>query len=150
MREFWRVMPWAKAMGEPKHEDTFKKARKRGITMGIGTDGPGKFSSRYPALFSAGSTTVPSIGASPQWYFEEMKYFVDLGVPPMETITAATKNGALILGEDAQLGTLAAGKFADLQVIQKNPLESFDALGSPELVMVGGRLHSFSSDPKQQ
>jgi imidazolonepropionase-like amidohydrolase len=126
------------------HEDIFRKARKRGIAMGIGTDGPGKFSPRHPALFSFSSSHgFPSIGASPGWYFDEMKYFVELGVSPMEAIEAATKNGALILGEDSRLGTLAAGKLADLQVVEKNPLQSLDALGSPELVMVGGRVHSF-------
>jgi imidazolonepropionase-like amidohydrolase len=74
-----------------------------------------------------------------------MKYFVELGTSPMEAIVAATKNGAVILGEDARLGTLVAGKLADLQVVGRDPLESLDALGSPEMVMVGGRLHRFAS-----
>ena len=136
LREFFRpdgVVPRAvlEALGPSKHEDVFRKARKRGIIMGIGTDGPGKFSRRYPELFGG----FPGVGAAPGWYFEEMKYFVELGVSPMETIGAATKNGALILGEESRLGTLEPGKLADLQVIQRNPLQSFDALGSPELAM---------------
>ena len=119
------------------HEEVFKKARKRGIVMGIGTDGIGRFSQRFPDRF-------PYIGQAPQWYFVELKYFVELGASPMEAIVAATKNGALILGEESRLGTLAPGKLADLQVIRSSPLESLDALGNPELVMVGGTLHTFS------
>src|SRR5439155_17345529 len=106
--------------------------------MGIGTDGIGRFSQRFPDRF-------PYIGQAPQWYFVELKYFVELGASPMEAIVAATKNGAVILGEESRLGTLAPGKLADLQVLCGNPLESFDALGNPELVMVGGKQYTFSS-----
>ncbi|MBP1767272.1 MAG: hypothetical protein H6P98_1387, partial [Candidatus Aminicenantes bacterium] len=67
---------WSQSM----HETLFKKARERKILMGIGTDGVGGFMKLYPGL-----------------YFTELKYFVELGVSPMETIVAATKNGAIIL-----------------------------------------------------
>ena len=62
-----------------------------------------------------------------------------LGMSRLEAITAATKNGAIILAQE-DLGTLEVGKLADLQVIGGNPLDSFDVLGDPELVMVRGRV----------
>jgi imidazolonepropionase-like amidohydrolase len=108
------------------HETLFKKARERKILMGIGTDGVGGFMKLYPGL-----------------YFTELKYFVEMGVSPMETIVAATKNGAVILGKDDELGTVEAGKLADLQVVVGDPLKSFDVLGKPEVVIVGGKLHRF-------
>ncbi len=113
---------WTLAM----HETLFKKARERKILMGIGTDGVGEFMNLYPGL-----------------YFMEMKYFVELGVSPMETIVAATKNGAIILGKQDELGTVEVGKLADLQVLSSDPLKSFDGLGKPEIVIVGGRVHRF-------
>ena len=114
---------WSQAM----HETLFRKARERKIVMGIGTDAGGSlYRAMYPAI-----------------YFDEMKYFVELGVPPMEAIVAATKNGALILGMADEMGTIEAGKLADLQVVAKDPLASFDALGSPELVIVNGKVHAF-------
>lgn len=106
------------------HETLFKKARERKILMGIGTDGVGDFMNLYPGL-----------------YFMEMKYFVELGVSPMETIVAATKNGAIILDKEEELGTIEEGKLADLQVIGGDPLKSFDVLGQPEMVIIGGRVH---------
>jgi imidazolonepropionase-like amidohydrolase len=58
----------------------------------------------------------------------------------MEAITAATKNGAIFLGREAELGTLEPGKLADLQIVDANPLESFQPLGRPSLVMIGGAV----------
>jgi len=144
LRELYRSGAIPRVLVDPRgwtvsmHEELFRKARKRGIIMGIGTDGIGRFSKQYPDRF-------PGIGQAPSWYFEEMKYFVELGASPMEAIVAATKNGALILGEESRFGTLGAGKLADLQVLGGNPLESLAALGSPEMVMVGGKLYTFSS-----
>jgi imidazolonepropionase-like amidohydrolase len=147
LREYYRSVPLPSgAAGGPDRrlasfEEPFKKARHRGIVMGIGTDGIGRFSRLVADSF-------PHIGQAPDWYFVEMKYFVELGASPMEAIVAATRNGALILGEDARLGTLVPGKLADLQVIPGNPAESLDALGLPELVMVGGRIHSFPTSAR--
>jgi len=113
---------WAQSM----HETLFKKAQERKIVMGIGTDGVGGFMKLYPGL-----------------YFTELKYFVEMGVSPMETIVAATKNGALILGKADELGTVEAGKLADLQVVAGDPLKSFDVPGKPEVVIIGGKVHRF-------
>ncbi len=108
------------------HQDIFKKGKALGILMGIGTD------------------FVAHLDEYPGPYFVEMNTFVDLGCTPMETIVCATKNGAIILGEEDKIGTIEAGKLADLQVINDNPLESFDALGHPEMVMVGGVIHRYN------
>ena len=52
----------------------------------------------------------------------------------------ATLNGAIVLGRDKDLGSLEKGKWADLQVIDGNPLKSFEVLGKPEIVMIGGKV----------
>ena len=106
------------------HEDIFQKSMKLDIVMGIGTDAVGTFlDEKYPGM-----------------YFEEMEYFVELGMSRLEAIKAATLNGAIILGRDKDLGSLEMGKWADLQVVNGNPLESFDFLGTPQLVMIGGKI----------
>lgn len=106
------------------HENLFKKASELKIVMGIGTDSVGSFMKLYPEI-----------------YFTEMKYFLELGASPMETIAAATKNGALILGKEDELGTVEKGKLADIQVVSGDPLKSFDVLGKPEIVIIGGNVH---------
>jgi imidazolonepropionase-like amidohydrolase len=113
------------------HETLFQKARQRKITMGIGTDANIELGKLYPQI-----------------YFTEMKYFVELGCTKMESIVAATRNGAIILGMEDQLGTIEVGKLADLQVISGDPLESLDVLGHPEIVMIGGKIHTFRTNGK--
>lgn len=118
-----RVPPrphWSMSM----HETLFRKVRERKILMGIGTD---HF----------------DMNSYPECYFDEMRYFVELGLSPMEAIVAATKTGAVILGQVERLGTIEAGKLADLQVIKGDPLKSFDVLGSPELVIIDGKVRRF-------
>jgi imidazolonepropionase-like amidohydrolase len=105
------------------HEELFRQARKRHIVMGIGTDAVVELMSHYPHM-----------------YFDEMEHFVRLGMSRSEAITAATKNGAAILGREADLGTIEKGKLADLQVVDANPLESFQPLSHPSLVMIGGSV----------
>ncbi|HUX08623.1 MAG TPA: amidohydrolase family protein [Acidobacteriota bacterium] len=110
-------------------EDFFHKARELKLVMGIGTDYCGG-ALEYPKLY-------------PGAYFTEMKYYVELGASPMETIVCASKNGAIVLGMEDKLGTVEAGKLADIQVLPGNPLEKFDVLGKPEMVLVGGKVHRF-------
>lgn len=109
------------------HDKLFREANKRHILMGIGTD----------AILELADKNYPGM------YFAEMEHFVRLGMSRLETITAASKNGAIILGREEELGTLEKGKLADLQVVDGNPLESFKPLGRPSLVMIGGEVVRF-------
>jgi imidazolonepropionase-like amidohydrolase len=120
LRHLVEERDWSLAM----HEQLFRESMRRGILLGIGTDAVG---SMLDTLY-------------PQMYFDEMEYFVRLGMPRLDVITAATLNGAIILAQDRDLGSLEAGKYADLQMVAGNPLESFAALGDPDLVMIRGRI----------
>lgn len=120
LSELMKTRGWSMEL----HENVFKKSMKLGLIMGVGTD----------------AITTLLDEKYPDMYFEEMEYFVELGMSRIETIKAATLNGAIILGRDKNLGSLEKGKWADLQVINGDPLESFDVLGIPEMVMIGGKI----------
>lgn len=83
-----------------------RKAKERGILLTTGSD---SFNSQMTPY---GETTVGELHA-----------FVErAGISEMDTIVAATLNGAKVLRVDAITGSLAAGKSADLLVVNGNPL----------------------------
>jgi imidazolonepropionase-like amidohydrolase len=68
-----------------------------------------------------------------------MELMVDAGLTPTQVIQAATKNGAEFLGESKNLGTLEAGRWADLIVLGRNPVENIKNTRSIEQVYIAGR-----------
>ena len=70
---------------------------------------------------------------------EEMALLVGAGLTPLEAITAATRRGAQLLRADS-LGLVAAGKVADLVVLNGNPLSNINATRNIAMVMVRGRI----------
>ena len=63
------------------------------------------------------------------------------GMSNMEALRSATLNGAHYLGLDDQIGSLKAGKLADLIVLDKNPLEEITNTQTVVYTMVNGRLY---------
>ena len=68
----------------------------------------------------------------------EMEQFVLSGVSEMETLIAATRNPAEMLGLDDVLGTVEAGKLADLVVVDGNPLENISNIRRVRMVFKNG------------
>ena len=71
---------------------------------------------------------------------EELGLLVEAGLTPAEALRAATLSPAQCLKMDDRLGTVAAGKFADLVLLGKNPLDDIRNTRAVELVLVGGRI----------
>lgn len=71
----------------------------------------------------------------------EMWMLVQGGMTPLEALRAATMNGASLLGMDSEIGSLKAGKLADLVVLDKNPLENIQNSNSVSYTMINGRLY---------
>ena len=90
-----------------------------GVRYGMGTDTgvPGRF----------------------QGYFEhlELQEMVEAGLTPMQAIVAATKSGAEFL-KATDLGTLQPGKWADLIVLDKNPLDDIKNTHTIQAVYIAG------------
>lgn len=63
------------------------------------------------------------------------------GMSNLEALRCATINGATSLGMDDQLGSIKAGKLADLIVLDKNPLEDIHNSEFVHYSMVNGRLY---------
>ena len=83
-----------------------KKAKENNIRIVVGSD-----------------SFCSSISPYGKYAITEMYVLNRAALSPMETITAATKNGAEMLRIDKDTGTLTTGKFADILVLSGNPLE---------------------------
>jgi imidazolonepropionase-like amidohydrolase len=63
---------------------------------------------------------------------------VRYGMTPMQAIVAGTSNGATLLGLEAEIGTVAAGKRADLVAVRGDPLQTITVLEHVDFVMKDG------------
>jgi hypothetical protein len=68
----------------------------------------------------------------------EMGYMTELGMSPMEAIIAATRNGAQMLGMGDKLGTIEAGKLADIIVVAGDPLKDIAVMKRVAIVIKDG------------
>lgn len=74
------------------------------------------------------------------WAFQrEMEVMVDAGMTPMEAITASTSAGAEYFRTAERLGSVKAGKLADLLLIDGNPDEDISMMYNVARVMINGR-----------
>jgi hypothetical protein len=68
----------------------------------------------------------------------EIELLVEAGFTPVEAIQVATQNGALYLGQQDRIGTLAPGKQADLVLIKGDPSKRIDEIENIETVFKAG------------
>lgn len=71
---------------------------------------------------------------------DELALLVEAGLTPMEALQAATRNPAKYLGVQDFAGTVEKGKIADLDLLDKNPLEDTRNTQSVNAVVLGGRF----------
>ena len=74
-------------------------------------------------------------------YFQAMEVLVkEAGLTPLEAITAATKNGAILAGVDESTGTIEEGKSADLVLLRADPTADIRNMRRIELVIRSGAV----------
>jgi imidazolonepropionase-like amidohydrolase len=72
----------------------------------------------------------------------ELRNFVDAGLSPFEAIRAGTASAAEFMNAASEWGTVAAGRRADLILLEGNPLEDVSNISNPAGVMVRGTWYS--------
>jgi len=71
----------------------------------------------------------------------ELWGFAAGGLTPLEVIRVGTIDGARALGMDTDIGSIEPGKYADLIVLDANPLEDIHNTNTIHYVMKNGRLY---------
>lgn len=112
------VRPKARDIG-PKIQDTFGRAYREGVPIVFGTDS----------------------GVSPHGdNWKEFGYMVEAGMPAIEALTSAMKPGAELLGKADSLGTIEAGKLADIIAVPGDPTKDISLMGQVSFVMKDGEV----------
>jgi imidazolonepropionase-like amidohydrolase len=97
----------------------FAKAVKMGVKIGYGTD-----SGVYPHGGNA----------------KQFAYMVRYGMNPMQAIQSATIEAAKVVGKEAEVGSIAEGRFADLIAVKGDPLTDIRVLETVAAVMKAGKI----------
>jgi len=111
---------WTKMVESEKV--AFEKALKRNVKIAFGTD--------------VGGSDWRDIGQA-----REFQYYVDYGMSPMEAIQTATSRAAEVLGWSDKLGTVEAGKWADIVAVSGDPLKDIAELQRVRFVMKAGVVY---------
>jgi imidazolonepropionase-like amidohydrolase len=100
----------------------FQKALKHHVKIALGTDAGG---SDWRELNQA----------------REFQYYADYGMSPMQTIQSGTIRAAEVLGWSEHLGTIEAGKWADIVAVSGDPLKDIKELQHVKFVMKAGVIY---------
>ena len=65
----------------------------------------------------------------------ELKYLVDVGLSPLEAIQAGTIEGARFFNQENDLGSIEAGKIADMIIVKENPLDKIESLENNDNIL---------------
>lgn len=95
------------------------------------------------ALHRAGVTLVAGTDQSVPGYsvYRELELYVQAGFTPMEALQSATIVPARVMKVDKESGTVAAGKRADFDVLDADPLENIHNIRTVKLVVANGVLY---------
>lgn len=105
--------------------ETFRKMYKAGVKIAMGTD----------------MGFEPHMGTNGA----ELEIYVKLGMKPMDAILTATRNAAEALKMDKDIGTLQAGKLADIIAVNGDPLKNIRCIQDKkniQLVMKEGKIYA--------
>ncbi len=101
-------------------QGTFGRAIKAGVRVAFGTDA---------GVYRHGQNAL------------EFSYMTEAGMSAIDAIRTATLNAAELLGDPTNLGTLEAGKYADVVAVEDNPLQNISTLTRPKFVMKEGNVY---------
>lgn len=103
--------------------NVFRMAYEYGVSFGMGCD-----------------SGCPGVPWGKSLWGELAEYVYSVGMTPLEAIRCATAYNARMTGMETQIGTIRVGAFADLLVLEKNPVEDIGNFDSVCLVLRDGAI----------
>jgi imidazolonepropionase-like amidohydrolase len=94
------------------------------------------------ALYDAGITIVPGTdNLAGYMLHHELELYVQAGIPAAEVLRMATLTPALVMGANKDRGVIAAGKLADMVLIDGDPTQNIRELDKITTVIKGGKVY---------
>jgi hypothetical protein len=94
------------------------------------------------ALYDAGVTIIPGTdGLAGYMLHHELELYVRAGIPSAEVLRMATLTPALVMGVNKDRGMIAAGKLADMVLIDGDPIKNIHDINKITTVIKGGRVY---------
>jgi imidazolonepropionase-like amidohydrolase len=117
----WKIEERQKAIADKSRFESLVRAARAGVRIAFGTD--------------AGSPVVRHNVVAP-----ELAFMVEIGVVKdnYAAIMSATREAAIVNRIDSKVGTLEAGKEADIIVVDGNPIDDLEALSKVKMTIVRG------------
>jgi len=103
------------------HWAMLQNAIRIGVQIALGTD-------QFPFEPNDGTTATVA----------EAELYVKAGMTPLQALQSATTQAAKMLAMDADLGSITAGKYADIVAVDADPVKDIHALRTIDFVMKGG------------
>jgi len=110
----------------PLIQGAFGKAYRGGVKIAFGTDA---------GVFPHGQNA------------KEFEYMVEAGMPAVEAILSATRNAADLIGHSESIGSIQAGRYADLVAVKGDPIADIKLLQNMSFVMKEGRVYKKDGKP---
>jgi len=104
----------------PMIQGTFARAYKAGVKIAFGTDA---------GVYAHGKNWM------------EFVYMTEVGMPAMEALKCATMNAAELIGVSDKVGSIEAGKLADIIALDGDPLQDIHVMGKVKFVMKDGVVY---------
>ncbi len=136
----------------PYHQIAEKNIRnmiEAGVTLLMSTDAGiarHEITEHYALMMGMSEDVDPStkLGVG---HFNALVALEEMGMPPMEILKSVTSNIARAYKNDQELGTLESGKFADIVILEKDPLKSARNYRNIHAVIKSGQLVDLEALP---
>jgi imidazolonepropionase-like amidohydrolase len=134
---FWeKRTAWARANAQ--------KLIRAGCIISVATDQLGGGAPEFQRAAYTTEDSFTDLGAA-TW--KGIEGLVDLGMTPLQALTAATKNGAIASKALDKYGTIEVGKFADILLLDADPTANIKNIRTISMVMKEGRVIDTSKLP---
>jgi imidazolonepropionase-like amidohydrolase len=107
-----------------QHWESLKGAIQEGVKIALGTD-------QMPFEPNDGTTST----------VREAEAYVEAGMTPLQALRSATIESATMLRAQKDVGSLEAGKYADILAVNADPLKNISALRNIVMIMKGGAVY---------